>query len=388
MIYVFLPRALIACDTVVPLLIEFVQRNPREPIVFGLFAQHILGDIQKNVVLYEALQKLGRIENVSTQRLTGWARLRVGVRRWSFLGVALLRGLLGRATYVHFGYLNFFPPRLLFLANRRRTILLDSSPVGLSELESRVDRIRYPNLKMEKDIAAGVLVAQSPDWRVLGYEHLKDVPRYRITPPGARKAWHDYLRRAAKDYLGRVGIGEHEELAVCILCSIDPPNLTFHEDEFIKLLEDNLRVLAETAPDLPVVVKRHPKTTAANIQRIDDVVARSPKKRVVVADIHPMLLATRARFFLSNWTSTTYFNAITFRVPVIEYVHYAPAVLAVTGDASTRPDLVTHFINFDEEKLRRAIREVMDAPPPDRNLPYPHDESYETVLRLLARQPT
>jgi hypothetical protein len=105
-----------------------------------------------------------------------------------------------------------------------------------------------------------------------------------------------------------------------------------------------------------------------------------------VADLHPMLLAARARFFISNWTSTTYFNASTFNVPIIEYVHYAPEVLAITGNRSPRPELVTHFINFDEIRLREAIRDVMAKPAPAPTLEYPHDADYETVLRLLARE--
>ena len=387
MIYVFLPRAFIATDASVPLMLELSRRYPGERIVFALFAQYILPEIRSNVVVFDAINSIGELISFSTQRLKGWPRLRNGFHRWLFLVGAALRGLSGTATFLHFGYLNAFPVRLLFLANPKHTYVMQATPVGLSDTEKRIDRIRFPDAKPPPRVAASALFAQNKDWVTLDLPHVADTPRYMIGSPSSRKVWHNYLSEVAPAHFAKIGISGDPAIAVFILSSLDPPNLTFYQDEFIQLFEQTLRVLSEVVPDLPIVVKRHPKTTPDYVRRIGEVVARSPKKRVVVADVHPMLLAARAKFFISNWSSTAYFNAIAMHVPIIEYVHYAPAVEAVTGDASTRPDLATYFVNYDEEKLRRAILAVMSQDAPRAELAYPYDEPYEQVLRLLARLP-
>ena len=229
------------------------------------------------------------------------------------------------------------------------------------------------------------MVGQSRDWEPLRDKSLARVPRYVITPPTFRRSWHTYLRSVGGRYLDSIGISEHDDLAVFILSSLDPPNMTFYEDEFVQLFERTLQVIAEELTDITVVVKRHPATLPHYLQQIDDIVARSSKERIVVADLHPMLLATRARFFIANCFSNTYFDAFGFRVPVIEFGHYSPAFLDAMGGGAARPDLTTYFIDNDEEQLRQALRDVMEQPRRAAQFEYLDDPDYEQVMRIMVR---
>lgn len=386
MIYVFLSRAVISSDSTVPLLLEVVDGYPGEKTLFVQMSRPTHAAMLSNVVLADAIDSMGRLVCLSSQNLKGLAFFWSRIRRWAFMFMALLRGILGRATFIHFGQLNEYPSRLLFMTNPRRTFYMQQSPVARTDLDDVIDRIRYPEFNPNRNFAAGALIAQLPTWDPLGFPELASVPRYVISPTGSRAFWYEYLRRVSPRYLSPLGITVDEDIAVFILGSMDPPNLTFYEDEYMQLFEHNLGVLADEVPDLPVVIKRHPKTTLHYIERINEVVARSRHKRAVVADIHPLLLAMRSRFFISNGTSTTYYNAKLLGVPIIEYVHYSPQVMEATGGKSMNPELTTYFIHYDEDELRQRIKEVMAAPPPERKAEYQENESYETVMRLIARR--
>ena len=386
MIYVFLTEKLISCDTITPMLLEVSKQFPDEKIVVSVFQVKAYEGIVSNVVLYEVLSEVGEFHLLADKFSVGLPRQLMRIRRWWFFLIAMVRGVMGRATFVHFGQLNDYPRRILFLVNRKRTFLFQASPVGLSETEKKVDRLRYPNPVLSTNLAAGALVAQNRNWIALDDENFSHLPRFFITPPGSRRVWREYIASSAKRYIEEVGLNVEQDLVVFVLSSLDPPNMTFYEDEFVQLFERTLEILAEEIPNIPVIVKCHPATTKEYYDRIDEIVERTPHQRVAVANIHPMMLASQARFFISNALSTTYFNAQVFGVPVIEYTHYSTDVLEATGGLATRPDLTTHFINFEEDKLRLAIAEVMAAPKPHVVDEHKEDAEYEKVMRLLVRQ--
>lgn len=386
MIYVFLTEKLISCDSITPMMYELTEKYPGEKIIVCVFQVKAYEGIVSNVVLNDAIKKFGELHLLADKFSVGLPRQIQRIKRWWFFLIAIVRGILGQTTFVHFGQLNDYPRRILFLVNRKRTFLFQASPVGLSAMEKKVDRIRYPNLVLSTNLAAGALVAQNHDWVALDDENYSHLPRYFITPPPSRRIWREYIASSAKRYFEDVGLDVGDDLVVFVLSSLDPPNMTYYEDEFVQLFKRTLEILAEEIPDIPVIVKCHPATTKEYYGRIDDIVERTPHRKVIVANIHPMMLASQAKFFISNALSTTYFNAKVFGVPVIEYTHYSKDVLAATGGLATRPDLTTHFINYEEDKLREAIAEVMATPKQLTVDDHKEDAEYEKVMRLLVRQ--
>ncbi len=386
MIYVFLSEKTLSCDAITPFLYELSDRYPKEKIVLVAFQVKTYESIVSNVVLHDAIAQIGELRLLADKFSVGLSRQIWRIKRWWFLALAIIRGVLGLATFVHFGQLNHYPRRVLFHCNAKRTYLFQASPVGLNAMEKVVDRIRYPDLVLNTNLAATALVAQNPDWDALEDPDFAHLPRHMITPPARRWIWRDYVRKSAKRQFEKFGLDVEKELVVFVLSSLDPPNMTYFEGEFVQLFERTLEVLAEEIPETPVVVKCHPATTKEYFRIIYDIVDRTPHRHVTVADLHPIMLASMAKFFISNALSTTYFFAQVYGVPVIEYTHYSPEILKATGGKATRPDLTTHFINYDEKRLRQTIGEVMAAPKHRLDHEDEPDPEYEKVMRMVARE--
>ncbi len=386
MIFVFLNNKLISCDTITPLLLELSEKHPNARIVLYCFGDRTLGIIRRNVVLWDALQQVGQLRSFA-----GRSKIKIVRRAVGLLTLALIAGraLLGNVTFIHFKALNWWPLKLLFLVNRKRTFLFQSSSIDRSEAEKRIGQITALRIPSRVLPAAGTMVGFSETWPAFHDGRTANVPKLVVTPPFRRPAWRAYLLANADRYLEPLGLDQRSPFAVFILSSMDRSNLLGDPDAFPALFEETLEILAQEAPDLPIIVKPHPATRSNFLDLQRTIIDRSPKKHVIVADLYPLLLAGRARFFIGNTFSSTFASAHLCGVPTIEYSHYCADALKASGGGSMRADLVTHFINRDPEQLRQRLRELLAAPVSAR----PWDDgtadtsSYEDLLEILASRP-
>lgn len=386
MIFVFLNNKLISCDTITPLLLELSEKHPNARIVLYCFGDRTLGIIRRNVVLWNALQQVGQLRSFAGRSKIKAVRRAVGLLTLALIAV---RALLGDVTFIHFKALNWWPLKLLFLVNRKRTFLFQSSSIGVSEAEKRIGQITALRIPSRVLPAAGTMVGFSETWPAFHDGRTANVPKLVVTPPFRRPAWRAYLLANADRYLGPLGLGQRSPFAVFILSSMDRFNLLVDPDAFPVLFEETLEILAQEAPDLPIIVKPHPATLPNILDLQRKIIERSPKKHVIVADLHPLLLAARARFFIGNTFSSTFASAHLCGVPTIEYTHYSADGLEASGGGSMRADLVTNFINRNPDELRRRIRKVLAAPADARAWSdgTDDDSSYEDLLEMLASGP-
>ena len=159
--------------------------------------------------------------------------------------------------------------------------------------------------------------------------------------------------------------------------------LLVNPGDFPVLFEETLKILSQECPDIPIVIKLHPATYPSYLDRQKQILARSPKKNVIVADIHPLLLAMRAKAFLCNTVSSTLMFAKYMGVPTIEYSHYSKDVLKITDGKSMRPEFVTYFANRDEQQLCQFLKLVLSHSEQEQPQEM-EDTNYNLLLERLA----
>jgi hypothetical protein len=296
-----------------------------------------------------------------------------------------LRALFGRVVFVHFKALNSGPFALLGRLNRRRTIFFEGNCWGYHKLMmERIGNIARRRAVPSWTSTGDVLIGFSPEWPALS--HRDNAGKQKLVVPSSHlsKAWLDFTEGGAERYLAKdfesAGVRPRYPYLVYILGYFGKFDFLAAPDTMRTLFDETLEILSSAAAETPILLKPHAITDVSIVTRA---LAGYPRGRFIVSHLHPAVLASRAVAFIGNHYSTTFADAATFSVPVIEYTEYNPKVLAMTGGGSMRPEHVTHFINRDQTRLRAVIEELLEGGrrycrPPSA------DAALRPALRLLA----
>ena len=147
-------------------------------------------------------------------------------------------------------------------------------------------------------------------------------------------------------------------MALFILTWMGPSGLLAERELFPVLYEEALDVLAETCPELPLFLKPHPAMNDSERCWAIERARERVRLKVMPTDLHPMVLARRARFAIGLCYSTTFSMLRFMEVPTVEYTNYADHILAETDGGSMRPEFVTYYVNRDRKALARILREL------------------------------
>jgi len=357
---VFITGKLIACDTILPLLLEVHDRAPKTRIRVYCFDDDTYDCIKINRVLWEAIHSIGDL-----RRLGGGQKTLTGrIGRLFATAIEMLKltatALLGRATFIHFRTLENWPFRILFIANRRRTFLVERNCWGYSPIVQAVDNL-YEQRKtpVRAATAASALVCFSRDWPELEKSSAgKDV--FVLPPTRASEKWLDYVSRDADAMISAElrnnGFPPDSRYFVIVLGYFGEFKFIDGGERMSGLLRDCLRVLAEQAPDIPVLLKPHAITQLDVLNRV---MREANHPRAFVSYLHPAVLALRALAVLCNYYSSALGDARLVGAPTIEFTAYNADCLKVTGGGSMRPEHVDVFIQDDKAELRRVIDEIV-----------------------------
>jgi hypothetical protein len=106
---------------------------------------------------------------------------------------------------------------------------------------------------------------------------------------------------------------------------------------------------------------------------------------VHITYLHPSVLATKSRVFISNQFSNTLADAHSLGVTTIEYTDYPEKILKGTKGRSVSYKFVNHFINNDMNHFKSIITEILNK---DFTLPYNQRGVVNDKSRLLSHLAT
>jgi len=359
MIAVFLNNKLISCDTIAPLLLEIRKHAKRRIRVFTTDPRTYAA-IRRNVVLWDALNGVGKLVLLGRRRRGPLSWLANRVRLSAVLGTLALRALLGRADFIHFRALN--EPGLAWLGrlNRRRTFFCESDSWGESELMLRIAEVSAPRVRNQHAPVGDNLIAFQGNWTWLRHPSAAAREAFVFGPTRTRRVWIDFVGTRAANYFRRefasAGTAEYDEVVAFMLGYMGPLPYMREPDSTRRLFAETLKDLFELSGGRPVLLKPHVITDMAAVEAE---IAKYPRGRVIVTHLHPSVVAMRARLVTANYYSTTLADVFHLNVPTVEYTDYSARALEITGGGSMRPECITYFINRDRERFRSVVGQVL-----------------------------
>lgn len=384
MICIFLNNKLISCDSILPVAMEVHRRSGRRAL-FITFDASTYAAIRRNVVLFDAINSIGRLILLGGGRGSLPARLVNHLRSALSLGWVSTQAILGLAHFLHFRALNVPPLAWLSRINRRRTYFCEGDSYGENQLMRDLTEVVHNRGLNRHPPLAGSLLAFQGDWHWLRHPATRIMPRFVFGPTRIRKSWITYVRQVAPRYHADLfwnsDVREDEDTIVFILGYLGALDYMQHPGATRRLFVSTLAALVEVAGNRPIILKPH-VITEMSIVEAEVAKWRERGARLFIAHLHPSVLAVRAKVFVANYYSTTLADAFHLNVPTVEFTSYSDRALETTSGGSMRPDYVTHFINDDEAEFRRTIAVLLENP--KRPLPDGISGDASGVLRRLS----
>src|SRR4051812_12418689 len=106
---VFLNNKLGTCDAITPILYEVAERHPDTTVRFICFDHRTYDAIRKNIVLYDAICKIGGLQCLGTPERGLVAAIKARIALFRRLALWVLLAWSGRATFLHFRALHQWP---------------------------------------------------------------------------------------------------------------------------------------------------------------------------------------------------------------------------------------------------------------------------------------
>lgn len=358
---IFLNNKLISCDTILPVAME-VHARTGEPVSFFTTDYRTFDAIRANVVLWDGIHRIGRLVLLGSRSKRPVRKLLNKIRVALILAPLLVKAKLSRTRLLHFRALNQ-PPLDLFARIAPDTVYFcESDSYGENELMQKIAEVSVARQRDGAPPTGGSLVAFQPKWVWLSDPAVRGMPQYVFGPTRTRKVWLDYVHAVAdrfhRELFAAAGEGDHRETLVFMLGYLGKLDYMKDAQATQRLLGETLQILADESGGRPILLKPHVITDMTLVTPLVEALRKQGVK-IVVANLHPSILATRGRAFVANYYSTTLADAFLLGVPTIEYTDYSERALAITGGGSMRPEYVSHFILGDREKLRNAIRALL-----------------------------
>lgn len=367
MIIVFLKHKLITCDTFVPLLHEIQQRR-KHKVYFIVPRMQTENYIKKNIVLYDLMTSMGSISAISSITRSRVSRSAPNggskVHTVLFLTKLIFLSLfcfLSKGYTFHFGNTGNIISKIMRI-NERRMFFVESDNFGFTDFTRKAETaggLLHHNVSEQKrDFYGKNLLIFSEHFKINDFNtENKNVFHFGNTR--SRKSWIDHVKKESPKYLNSFFAKNNLKPTlsiVYILSSLGELPCVDNKDSMMLLFKDTLKILVKEANGLPILIKPHIIT---DLEIVKKEILKYPEANILLTDLHPAVLSNKAIFFISNYYSTVFGDAVIWGVPTIEFTSYKSTVLKETKERSIRPEFVTYFINNNPQILKQVISKLI-----------------------------
>ena len=376
---VFINRKLISIDTILPLLCEIKDKSQLLKIKVICPDYSTLDAINKNHFIEDQIKNIGTISVLTLRNSNGKRSLKSIIKALILLGAIFKEALLKNASFIHFGLLFKKPFNFLNFINKKKSYYCENDSYGFTQLMQDVTflkknyPIKYPVVK------SGNVIAFSKVW------NLDENNRYNYFyygPSRKRRYWQNLVKFNADTYLEKEltskGFNPKSEIISIMLGYFGDLKYLTNKHSVFNCLEDCIETLSKCITDEIIVLKPHVIT---NLNLVNNLLLKFKETKFLISNLHPMLLATRSKFAIANYYSTTLSDFNSLGVKTIEYTDYNNKALLLTNGGSCRPDKIDFFINKDQVELNKIIKKLLNMSY-IKNINY-NDENSEKLFAAL-----
>jgi hypothetical protein len=312
-----------------------------EIVVFDQMAHDA---INANVVINDVINYVGK-ENF----ITRGGGIRFLRRFYVIFGIVrLLFDLFNGAKIIHFGHLNKWPLKFLSLLFNNNVYQLQGNAYDFN-----YSKVMRESKKLIIPYPTGLNVVYfSSDIRNTIFGNVgNDKVVYSFGETRTRRSWVEYINSKTDYYFNTYhkNIDTSKGVIVYILGAIDAYD---HKKE---LFDKTIKSLLSLDCPVPILLKPHVFTELDTVEKFI-----SGDSRFHVTYLHPSILATKAKVFISNNFSNTLADAHSFGVTTVEYAHYDKKRISYAGGDNVSIDdrFVDYFINNDNDKFLEIMRQI------------------------------
>ena len=356
MIYVFVKNKLISCDSILPICMRINNETGKRFQFITNDRKTYLG-LKKNIVLYEAINRIGSLRFVGSSQNKLIRKLEISL----FLLKLIISGVLRRDYIIHFSQFNIgLHQKISSFFSGDRIIYAQHDSTGFSQKMMDVEHAKWGSVfNVDKRPAPkkGVLLSYCDKWLWLHDQRTKHLKRFMIRHPRMMSSWTNYVDEVFNKHVKEMVL--RDKVVVIMLGFFGDLGMIKNDDSVKNCLIETLEVLNSLdGKNISIVMKPHVITDLVVLKEITDLY---PDLDFHISYLHPTLLSRLGNFVVCNVYTTTVYDAFIQGLPVVEYTEYHPEALRVSKNGSSRPEFVTYFINRDKEKLQTVFEKLLNA---------------------------
>ena len=296
-IVVFVRNKLITMDTVLPLLLEAKNKFDisSEIVVFDALAHDA---INKNIVIRDAINYIGR-ELFITKGEKSKILRRMNILYSLFI---LIVGFLQGDKIIHFGHLNRWPLKFIALLFNKNTYQMQGTAYGFEY--SQINR-SVKKLVMPYPVGKNIIICAKNIQKTAFDNAGKEKNIYRFGETRTRESWVKYIGENSDYYFNKYhpNIDTSKGFIVFILGTIHG-----YEHKY-ELFKSTIKILSRLNSSVPILLKPH---TFTEMSTVEEAIADLDLFHITY--LHPSVLASKARIFVSNNFSNTLADAHSYGV--------------------------------------------------------------------------
>ena len=336
-IIVFVKNKLITLDTVMPILIEMKDKYniSSEIVVFDNLAHEA---ISKNIVLKDAIDYVGSELFITKGEKNKPLRLMYILISLSRIFFSLICG----AKIIHFGLFNLWPFKILAYMFSNVVYQLQSTAY---DFDYSIISIKNKGIKTPLSVGKNIVIFGLKNAKYYPSVFLKEKKIFFFGETRTRPHWVEYIRSRSDHYfeLYHGDIDCSRGVIVFVLATIDAL-----ESKRI-LFESTIQIMKDKSIDIPILIKPHSYTEMKTVHN-----AIATHKNMRITYLHPSVLSTRSKAFISNNFSNTLADAYSFGVTTVEYSNGGV-------DNLIKPQYVDYLINNDAEEFSNVLDKALKS---------------------------
>ena len=360
---VFINRKLISIDTILPLICEVKNYKKNIKIKVICPDHSTFSSINKNLFIRDQIENNADLIILSLRNHEGKRTFKSILQAIIYLIYICKEALLFKTAFIHFGLLFKTPFKYLNILNRNHVFFAESDSYGFTQLMQDVTFLEYNSPRIYPDTSSSHLISFSKNWYLANHKRKKNKNTFYFGTPRTRKFWKDLLKLKSEKYISdelkkNNILGERQFISI-MLGYFGELKYLSNKDSVANALEDTINVLSKCIKNEVLILKPHVIT---DIEIVEKILSKYKNIKYIISNLHPMVLASRTKFAIANYYSTTLSDFKSLGVKTLEYTDYCDEALILTNNGSLRPDKVDYFINKNPSRLEEVINILLKNP--------------------------
>ncbi len=384
-IVVFLGDKLISIDTILPIILAVKNHNESITIKFYTLQSEALKEIKKNLVLYEAINKIGTIWNLGLIADNNANKYLLKVLRLLHIITIFSSSIFCNIKVIHFGFFENSYLKIFYNLKFINFYFFEKNCWGYNQIMRKFQILKRDRKENNLVSNNNFLVSFSENWpKVKKNNKLKNLI---ITPSRLWPDWQNFIKIVENNFwnkeLKNKKIDTNKINILFVLGYLGELDFYSSNKSSLLLLENTLKLLSHFENSINVILKPHAIT---DLELVKKIIKKNNYKNFFISYLHVGLIAKFCKVSIANYYSLALIDAFFSKSITIEYTDYSNKALKVSGNKSVIDEYVSYFLNFDKKRLENILIKLVndDLSAPYQNINFKYSKNDLALISMLS----